>query len=334
MKRNISLDLLKIIACFCVIVLHTIGINISLINSMFYYIAGLAVPIFFMVNGYLLFSKAELTYKYIIKKITNILTVVLLWNLLISILFLLKGEFKNPIIETIISLLQRGYFWQFWFFGSLIIVYSFIPILFKKSKKLKSAILITLLCVIISIIIDFTNIILSMLGDSIIQVHVIQTFRVWTWFAYFMLGALISKPEVRHWIYSKLSFKKNLIVLVILTVTIVLYQYNISRYVYHTLFAEYFYDNIFTFLWILSLFLFVYRIHIKNIKVINIIELLSFNTMGIYIIHVTSIRFMEKFYNFENSIINILMTFIIFFISLIASIVISKIPYMKRMIRL
>lgn len=57
MQRNINIDLLKVIACFCVITLHTVGMDISLINSSLYYIAGLAVPMFFMVNGYLLFSK-------------------------------------------------------------------------------------------------------------------------------------------------------------------------------------------------------------------------------------------------------------------------------------
>lgn len=334
MKRNISIDLLKVIACFSVIILHVIGMNVGIVNSILYYIAGLAVPVFFMVNGYLLFSKVKLDYKYIRKKIINILIVVFSWNVLISIVYLGIGKFKNPLIDSIFSLIQMGYFWQFWFFGALIIVYCFVPILFDKFKNLKLSIIITLLFCTISILVDFTSIIRSLLGYSIIQSHIIQTFRLWTWFSYFLLGALISKVEVRNWIYNKFNFKKNYLSLIILTIIVVFYQYNVSRDIYHILYAEYFYDNIFTFLWILSLFLFVYRIDIKNSRIIKIIEILSLNTIGIYIIHVTVIKCIDKFYNFQNPIINILMVFIIFLISLVISVIIRKIPYIKNIMKL
>lgn len=201
-----------------------------------------------------------------------------------------------------------------------------------KNKKLYIAI--TLFFIIISIIIDFINLIICRLGYSVIQLHVIQTFRLWTWFSYFMLGTLISSKNIRDCIYKKLNFRRNIIVVITLTIVIVFYQYNISRYVYHLLYAEYFYDNIFTFLWILSLFLFIYRVKIVNIRIANIIKLISINTMGIYIIHVTILNCIHKLYSFKNPIINILMIFIIFSISLIISIIINKIPYVKRLVKL
>ncbi|MBU3103161.1 acyltransferase [Clostridium gasigenes] len=334
MKRNISLELLKIIACFSVITLHVVGIELSLFNSVLYYLAGCAVPIFFMVNGNLLLNKENISCKYVFKKIINILYVVFLWNVVINVLFLTQGHLKNPFIESIKSLLQRGYFWQFWFFGALIIIYCCLPIIFKLFKHKRKATMITLFFVGSSITIDLISLIRSSLGFSIVQIHFIQTFRIWTWFAYFLLGGIIGKLEVKNYIMKNITTKKNMVYLIITTITTVIYQYNISRYVYKVLYAEFFYDNVFTFVWILSLFLFIYRLNIKNIKLIKLIEIVSYNTIGIYIIHVTLIQVIDDFYNFSRPVINIIMVLIIFLLSMGISIIISKIPFIKKLIKL
>ena len=56
-KRNLSLDVLKLLACFSVVVLHVFGRKINIGNSIFYYIATFAIPVFLMVNGYLKINK-------------------------------------------------------------------------------------------------------------------------------------------------------------------------------------------------------------------------------------------------------------------------------------
>ena len=167
-----------------------------------------------------------------------------------------------------------------------------------KNKKLYIAI--TLFFIIISIIIDFINLIICRLGYSVIQLHVIQTFRLWTWFSYFMLGTLISSKNIRDCIYKKLNFRRNIIVVITLTIVIVFYQYNISRYVYHLLYAEYFYDNIFTFSWVFLLFLLVNRLSWRKNKLLDFI---SSNIIGIYIVHMTVIRFLTKIYHFDTIIL-------------------------------
>lgn len=60
MKRDVGLDLLKILGCFAVITLHVGGSSTDLLNLALYYMASCAVPIFFMVNGNLLLNKHSL----------------------------------------------------------------------------------------------------------------------------------------------------------------------------------------------------------------------------------------------------------------------------------
>ena len=56
-KRNINLDMVKIIACISVIGLHTSQKDISAFNAALYYLCGFAVPVFFMSSGYILLDK-------------------------------------------------------------------------------------------------------------------------------------------------------------------------------------------------------------------------------------------------------------------------------------
>ena len=77
---------------------------------------GYAVPIFFLVNGYLILNKKEVTYTYTAKKILKILFLIVLWNLVYFLLKLvIKQQLENPIILVAESLIQEGFFWQFWF---------------------------------------------------------------------------------------------------------------------------------------------------------------------------------------------------------------------------
>lgn len=339
MKRNISLDLLKVLACFAVVVLHTAGIiatknNGYTINNSIYYIAGFAVPVFFMVNGNLLLNKSTMSYKYIIKKIFNILLVVLSWNILIFFPKLaIKNKIANPFYMALNNLIQKDYFFQFWFFGALILIYLVLPILHKYFNNLKTALLITGTFIIISLAIDILSLVRSFSGNSIVQINIIQTFRLWTWFAYYLLGGLLGKRQFKDYVFRHISPLVNRIIVTIMIIITNIYQYNVGRYLYKTPYAEYFYDNIFTFILNVSLFILVYRIDLSKYKG-NTIELISNNAMGIYIIHITIIKIMTHFYKFNTPITNICLIFIVFIVSLIVSMIISKLPLVNKLVKI
>jgi surface polysaccharide O-acyltransferase-like enzyme len=339
MKRNMSLDLLKILSCFAVVVLHVSGIitttnNENTISHIIYYTAGFAVPIFFMVNGYLLLNKEKITYKYILKKVVNILSVIFLWNIVIFLdNLILKGEIVNPFKMLLRNLIQRDYFWQFWFFGALILIYCVLPIIHKYFTEFKTAILITSTFITISLLIDLISLIRSFSGNSIIQINVMETFRLWTWFSYYLIGGLLGKKQTRDYILKHISPLVNWIILITMIIIINIYQYNVGHYLYNTPSGEYFYENIFTFIWTVSLFVLVYRQNFSKYKN-KTIEVISNNAMGIYIIHVTILNIMRRFYEFNTVITNILLIFIVFSISLIASIIINKLPLVNRLVKI
>ena len=138
--------------------MHTIGFKASKYNNLIYYLGTISVPIFFMANGYFILNKEEITLKYLIKKISRILFIVISWNIIYSlIVFIFTGYIDNIIIQIIKSTLQKGNIIWFWFFGTLIILYIFTPILHKTlhNKKINKKFLIIMIsiCEIIYIII-------------------------------------------------------------------------------------------------------------------------------------------------------------------------------------
>jgi surface polysaccharide O-acyltransferase-like enzyme len=340
MKRNAGLDLLKLMACFAVVVLHVTGLMLEKnrgydISDMAYYAAGFAIPIFFMVNGYLLLNRKEMDFKYISKKIINFLVVVFLWNLIISLMrLLLNSEFTNPVYETIKNLFQRGYFWQFWFFGALIIIYILLPFIHKYFKVTKIAVVLTIVFVATSILIDFASSIRSYYGMPIIQIEINQTLRLWTWLAYYMLGGLIGKSDILGLITKHISATANVIIMILMTIITNVYQYMIGKNLFKIPYAEYFYDNIFTFLWVFSLFILVIRINQFEGKLGKIAAAISSNSMGIYIIHVTVIKMMDQSNIFNTPVLNIGLIIIVFFISLVFSAIICKLPIVSKLVKI
>ena len=82
--RNINLDLIKVLACIGVVLLHTTMVGFKETGSWnllayLYYLGTYSIPLFFMVNGYLLLGKRNITYSYILEKVKWILITVSSW---------------------------------------------------------------------------------------------------------------------------------------------------------------------------------------------------------------------------------------------------------------
>ena len=331
-KRNISLDVLKCMSCLAVIILHVAGNNSGIFNRILYYLSSFAVPVFFLLN------KNNIGYKYVCIKVLRIIKVTFIWNVMVSIaMFIILKRIENPIVETAKNFIQEGYFWQFWFFGALIIIYCFLPLIHKVFKNIKYSVIIVGIFIIFSVIIDVISLVRVLGGRELIQINIIQTFRIWTWFAYFSLGGLLGKEEVLatiNSIFIKVNMKKKLIFFVLYSAFVVAYEIFISSYIYKIKFAEYYYDNIIMFIWIISIFYLINSIKITNIKIIRFIDFFSENIIGIYILHVTVIMILDKVFKFTTSIMNIISIFIVCLISLGISCILNKIEPLKRLIKI
>ena len=328
--RNINLDLLKIMACVGVVLLHTTISGFKDTESwnyltFLYYLGTYSIPLFFMVNGYLLLGKNEISYSYILQKIKWILVTVSVWTLII---WIYKRDFsENPIKKVLGSLLQRGYFFQFWFFGALILIYLCLPILKKVLKSKNQYLLALSLLVIIGFVLEMTNYLLQ----KPVQFYVIQTFRLWTWFFYYILGGFLTQFNLD---ILKKCFKSWMkVITVVLLFASPLFLFMLAKDIHHNLFAEFFYDNLFVKVVSLGIFLMVLTFDLNTDKNRWIIYI-SNQIMGVFIIHTFVMKVWEKLVGF--SFAGAYLLFLIFTLSVSFAVVgiLIKIPYFNRIVKL
>ena len=330
MEKNLKLDVLKNIACFGVVALHMFAPT-QIQNLKIYYVFAYSIPIFFMVNGFLLLNKKEVTYKYVMKKIFNLIRLIFVWNTLLFVIELLKNNYAiNPILETLNNLVQKGYFFQFWFFGSIIIIYLILPIYHKLLNKSKTNYLIILGTTgLINIFINAINIKMGINWQPIFTQNVIQTFRVWIWLFYFTLGGFLGKYQP--------TFKFNklwIISLVVCTVFVVKYQYYMGINIYHNTYAEYFYGNIPIIIYVILIWVNICMIDFDKFK--NNIEFINGSIIITYIVHTTLIVAIGQIfkYYYDNILINIIFYIIVLLLCICIDKIIDKIPKANKIFKL
>ncbi len=332
-KREVWIDFAKVLAIFLVIILHTVSYGVKAknlnIGLLFYYLGTLAIPMFFMVNGYLQLRR-KVDYKYVIKKIFRIMFIVFIWNLFFIIYeFIKTGKVGNIVYNILINFLQGGYFYQFWFLGALIIIYLFLPVLSKifNNKNKVYFITLTILLTIICIYVDLFNIRNNNINNIIIKNMVLQTFRIWTWFMYFCWGGFINKTNC----FGELPKREHLFITILTIIVFSIYQYCLGFRFYSSLFAENFYDSAMCIFTTILVFTYLKKVDYKNK---NLITLLGQLTMGIYIIHLTIIKNINNLLPLTNNFKNIIIAFIVFGISASISYIIYKIPKLNNIIKL
>ena len=328
--RNLGLDLLKIFSCIGVVVLHSTrpGFNLEQYNisAYLYYLATYAIPLFFMLNGYFLLNKKKLPYSYVFNKIRGILTIVFVWNMLI---WVIKRDFNvNPLMKIIGSLIQKGYAYQFWFFGSLIIIYLTLPIVKKVLEKDYSYFAILLILIVIGIVIEMIN---TFIFHKPLQQYVPQTFRLWTWFFYYILGGYLGKINIQEIKLTKL-IKISFSIIFIISPILLFY---LAKNVYHDAPAEYFYDSMIVKIVSIGLFILFLKIE-KNIVLKNneLIVKLSSLTMGVYIVHTYVLARVAKYINYNLWYSTVIILIITLSISFFISRIIWSIKYFRVMLKI
>ena len=217
-NRNIILDILRIIACFLVIVCHTytLGFNKTeynvtwFLSVVIYLISKTAVPIFFMISGFLNLRK-DYTYKEIIKKtITRLLIPLLFFSVLIYFKDNTEISIQN-FYNFVIAFLQEDIMEHYWFLYALIGMYLVTPIARKMIKNFEEKdykyfifLWILSLCII------------PLLG-RFLDIDIINRLPIITgYFGYYILGYYIfSKKLVKNKRYLLISIFSFIIVLII-----------------------------------------------------------------------------------------------------------------------
>lgn len=265
---------------------------------------------------------------YVLNKIGLIMIPILGWNLIVFIPKIILKKNENGYFETVLgSLIQKGFFFQFWFLGALIIMLFLVPILNKIMKSsIKLYVIVLIIFLIISWLIDLYN---HFSGAIPLQKNVIQTFRVWTWISYYMSGGLIGNLIKK---INFIDFKKQLNYFsVVLTVLTIIYSIYNAAWISNP-FAEYNYDNILIFIWIVTIFLACISTTKFSKHSTKIIESISKYSFGIYIVHVIALKIFEKVFVFDGIFINLITIIGVFLISWLITFVISKTPYVNKLV--
>jgi len=330
-NRLIGLDLIKIIACFLVIGLHTCtpkNIQVCL-SSIIYYTGVIAIPLFFITNGYLLFGKTKQNQWYSYKKIGRILLLTFILNGIICLYYaIIEHRFWNPIPEIVLNLFfQKGFFWHFWFFGSLILIYLVFPLLDSLYlHKQKYFIILSGFLIFTQCAIDVLNIYFLTKYNDVIYSHVPQAFWLESHFSYFLLGGILKLFKSRIMKYATIG---NIVLLYGIAIV---YQFFMIKNVYPELKCEFFHDNLIIICLSSLLFVYMSNIHQINIKSSRkIISTVASLIMVIYIIHPFVIML---YYQFIKIYINIVQLLTVFIISALLSWILLKIPYAKNIFRI
>lgn len=182
--RNLSIDLIKIIAMAMVVCRHTSMFFMDLSESHFNLawslnsLSIICVPLFFMVSGYLLTGRGA-GYGYAMRKILAILRMVVIFvgGVYLCHYAVKRGDFVDmAFLKT---------FYVFWYFVAMALIYLLYPLLERLVGNRRHymrafAALCAVECVVFAI--NFNS-----RGEEAVP----QFLRVWNWLFYFMAGGMI-----------------------------------------------------------------------------------------------------------------------------------------------
>lgn len=355
-ERFTSIDLMKFIAMFLVISYHCTNYPYDILDGrkttyivyLFRTLVSLGVPIFFFVNGYLLFQK-EFVLKKHINKVIQLVLLTEIWNLL-TLTFYVFLEKERITIRTFIMYLfdgRGGCTHHLWFMGALICVYIFYPLLklaYDNNKK------VFLYFCVVSFLLTIGNVLINQMGT--IVNHVLRDGSGWlnvNWFkgynplrnirgyafVYFCGGGVMNiiLPKIKEIPVCK----RNVIAVCGLAISCLflwvtgIFNTNIAQSSWDVVW--YGYESIFT----LVNVIFVFILCLNWKKDLGLIRGIATNTLGIYFVH-ENIRFvlgrLVDNYAWLNTFpMHILYTMMVLMISYFLTIIISKVPLVRRLIK-
>lgn len=285
-SRNISIDLVKVVAMFMVMTLHApiaIGYNPMILAGV--YTSGIAIPLFFIVSGWLIINKNG-GYRYSFRKIIGIIKFILILSIayyFIEVFLQHKNlSIKDIILAAVNPLIQKGIFSVFWYLGAMILVYLAFPIVKWLHSKYEQRGLITLILFLFACeaFIFPLNIVYQFEKE-----YVIQPLRLWNWLFYFAIGALIRESVKRHisikWIY-----------ILLLALSYVIFAYKFSPLVGAW---EYLYASPMCILYSIITFLFLVNLKVSKNFFTKTIQFFAKLFLPVYALHIIVLVNMNKF---------------------------------------
>ena len=338
-NRIFYIELLRVISMIAVVVLHTASAKINSIEIgsldwqvliFFDSATRWCVPVFVMISGILFLNpKKEITIEKIYKKyITRLLIILFAWNFLYAIFSCFIDHAFS--IQTFVSNLLLGPV-HMWFLYMLIGIYMLIPFLRKiatDEKLLKYFLILWFVFSTISNIAKITglSIITDILEDKM-YINFVIGFS-----GYFLLGYFLSTRNYK----SKYAVIVGIICLIINFIGTYLLSIG------HDVTNQSLYANLSPNIILMSISVFILckNVYSKseniNARFKSVTSILSKYSLGIYVIHFWVLNALSMFKIDVLAlppVINvILISILVFALSLLATFILSKIKYIKRLV--
>lgn len=340
-KRNVGYDFIRIVAIFLVVVIHA---NVAYLGEnqgeagwyavmLFTSLCLVAVPLFFMVSGALLLDTQEVIplKKLFFKRIVKQAVPFIIWSLIYVVARIVMG--KTPLsITAFTDLLHEPAYYQFWFMYSLLAIYLLLPVLqavvLKLGKKHLEYVLILWL-----IFSTMFPVMQKFIPGFAISRHV-DLILCEGYVGYFLLGHYLKKY------HSELSWKKGLGLALIgigCTGALSVVEYLVCVKTKAS-YQGYFYQAYltpFVVLAVTGLFLTFQNLPwTQKEKPCKLLHTGSVLTMGVFYVHMLVITALEYVGLTASASILLLIVKIIlsYGVSLGIAFVISKIPYVKKIL--
>lgn len=356
-ERFAFVDLLETIAIFFVMFYHcglyssdflSDGTVANYLNYFFSTILSTCVPLFFFVNGYLLFSRPFNIDKHIKKCIRLVvLTGVWAFILVVSKMLITGTPFSIKAIISKVLFIEIGWCNLLWYMGALVCIYIFFPLLkyaFDHDKK--SFVFFMVICLVATMGVKLIDEVVAVMGvftpidiqkvwyPFMKMFNPFLGFRGYT-LAYFCIGGFVYL--LRDRIISVSRVKRNVISIVGIIISCLgLFALGVvySRYIDQAYWDVVWdgYDSVFT----LANVIFIYILSLNYTKDYKILKIVSANTLGIYFIHEIFINIVETF----DLIIGVMYTYlgsmvyaaVVLAISLLTVLLMKKIPVLKNLV--
>lgn len=369
-----QLDLLKATAIILVVFYHSYsakdldivasGTFVSHFNYCLMGVLGISVPLFFMVNGYLLLSK-ELDLKKLVRKILGLILFTAVWGVLniMALLMWRGGHMGVPEILKTLWRQKEGWVSHLWFLGALGVAYIFFPLIktaYDANKKVfyfffAAAFLLTFGNKFLNMAEDILRWILfgscKQVDDIRNYFNMFNALQGINGFAivYFMWGgilaekrrAFLKKPGNSQDAPGRRDMRRKLVAVLVLVMSIIM----LDCYAYLKAMGcgnwydivWYGYDSVFTFLAMTAFYVCTVDYQKKGMAGRSV-EFMSRNTMGIYLIHIMLIEGMKPLLDLCEGGLNILARLAVCAVTVVASGLLSEllscIPGLRRLIKL
>ena len=337
LERDISIDIIKVIAIIGVVIIHTCRFDVPVLSpdwlsSLFWRsVCGAGVPLFLMASGAIMLDEAkELSIKKLyLKNILRIIIAMFVWGIVYKIYHLLKADTFS--IVTLIGAVKEVLFFNqefhFYYLHMILIVYAFLPItrVFINSAsqtQLKYALLLWfVLAIVYPALLAFGP--FNRLGGITNQWGINLTYAS---IGFGILGYYLKKYP--------LARAKALILLIcglLLTFGLTLYKSRDIGMLYENFLNG---NSVPIYLLSVGIFGLVKDININSEKLKNTVSWLSKSSFCIYLVHMLIMYLMKEIgmnIDFAPYIISIpLFAFLLLALSITFYFVLSKIPFVKK----